>query len=165
MHVDFAPWNVLSGEMLKTGKYNPRNLDGRSLMIDCLRGLTVVEWTRAGDRIVSHGVVEKTKLPDTWQIRKLFVTDEHRGNGNGSAAMENIVRRLLLIPVCESPVHFAFTDNARIVKVLRTFRFKTVTAATMPDVEQWAQVVGVYDRLPAALRGKPPDGRYLLIRR
>lgn len=161
---DMMPWCRLSDELRADGHYNAEGLDAQQLMNDCLRGMAVVGWDKSGTRITAHGVVVKSRLGDTWQIRKLFVAGDHRGNGNGSAAIDNIVRRLLLIPVCQSPTHFAITDNPKVVNVLEGHRFQLVRLETMPDVAKWAKLTGVYGRLPASLRGDQDDGRHLLVR-
>jgi len=162
--IDVEPWVALEKEMRASGKFNPRGLEWRQLLRDCLRGLAVVGWSKAYDRILAYGVVERSKLSDTFQVRKLFVGEDQRRNGNGSAVINNIVQRLLLIPVCGSPSYFALTDSAKIVQVLETNHFKKVTTDSMPDVGIWAKLAGVYDRLPAALRNEKADGRHLLMR-
>lgn len=158
--IDMRPWQELSKEMLATRAYNPRGLDPQTLRSDWENCLGIVKWQ--GNRIVAHGALEKTNLPDVWQVRKIYVAQENRGNG----LLSYVLDRLLQVRVCKkSTTLFAITADSKLLRALNKVGFEDPYTVTPAGIVDWAERVGFKDRLLTEYKNKGRDSRYLMIRR
>lgn len=153
--------------MKATGKFNPRGLDAHQLLLDCIRGQAVVQWDENYTRVEAYGALEKCLSPWDCQIRKLYVSERYRANGNGRGTIGSIVKRLMVVPGYTGFRYFAITSNHAVIEVLLNLNFRIANAHNR-GVHNWPEEAGIADRLPRTARGYDSDyaegrKRWLLI--
>ncbi len=162
-------WVDLLERMKRLGVYNTNLLTPRRLSSQFFAGRTVV-YPRAHKFVFADGPIKghiaRRKTDDEfWQeISQIYVDEDLRGNG--------IIRAMTFELIARTPAViqlFGITSVRTVMSVFEECQMGAVTKATMPDVEAWAERLGIRDRLPdSALSQDPPQPcdkeRWLFVR-
>ncbi len=162
-------WIDLAARMGKLGVYNAALLTPRNLSSQFFSGRTVVHPRAHKFVFVAgplKGHVARRKTGDEfWQeISQIYVDEDLRGNG--------IVREMVFELIARTPAViqlFGITSVRTVMTVFEECQMDAITKATMPDVEAWAERLGIRERLPeSALSPDPPQPcdkeRWLFVR-
>lgn len=153
-------WIDLIERMCKIGVYNTKLLTPRNLSSQFFAGRTVVyprahRFVFAAGPIKGHVARRKTEDQFWQEISQIYVDEDLRGNG--------IVREMTFELIARTPPaiqFFSITSVRTVMTVFEECQMGAITKATMPDVEAWAERLGIRERLPeSALSPDPPQPR------
>src|SRR3989344_6404720 len=150
-------WELLEYDMRKVGGFSLARLKHTKLRQAWYAKRAVVVAEMDGyvprSRICAYAARLKTKNPEWQELAWFYVVVFLTGLGILRLMVENLVATA---PAC---IKFCgFTDKAAVRCIFERHGLVAVNKYNMPDIEEWAKQLGMYDRLSeTAFRMNPPD--------
>lgn len=154
-------WEDLVERMRALGPvYNQSLITPRALSSQFFAGRTVVyprahKMTFAQGPIKGHVARRKTADKGYQEISQIYVEEELRRNG--------VLREMVFELIARTPPYirlFAFTSVGTVMSVLGECQMVPITKQKIPDIDVWAERLGIRERLPeTAMRTTPPQPR------
>ncbi|MCR4325463.1 MAG: hypothetical protein NUV59_01505 [Patescibacteria group bacterium] len=155
-------WEQLAEDMRATGQFHDARLRHTKIRQAHYAGRSVVRPATYNhvprQRIWAHAARLKTRLPKWQELAWFYVAKGYDRNG--------VLREIVAELVAGAPQDLKFFGIGKMPAVIRVFLqhgLVPITKAVMPDVEEWAESVGLGNRLPkSALSEEAPDVEQIL---